>query len=57
MVRTNEFAEVHPYFDATSVRLADDGEVWAKRPSHHGEPEVYDVFAVDGSVCSVLTWF
>ena len=31
MVRTNEFSDVHPYFDASSARRAEDGEVWARR--------------------------
>lgn len=48
MVETNEFAEVLPPFDPARVFLAPDGEVWAQRGRHAGEPAVYDRFDASG---------
>jgi len=47
-VRTNEFAERHPFFRAGGVWLAPDGALWVERSVPAGTAPVLDVFDGDG---------
>jgi len=47
LMRTTEFAEVHPHFASGPVETP-GGRVWVGRPLVPGAPSIYDVFDGDG---------
>jgi hypothetical protein len=54
-VRTNEFAERHPYFRAGGAWLTPDGELWVERSIPAGAAPVLDVFDGEGRMVRQVT--
>ncbi len=54
-IRTNEFAERHPYFRASGAWIAPDGALWVERSVRTGAAPVLDVFDADGRLVRQVT--
>jgi hypothetical protein len=55
MVRTNEFAETHPYFRPGGAWLTPEGELWVERSVPEGAAVVLDGFDAHGRLVRRLT--
>jgi hypothetical protein len=55
MVRTNEFAETHPYFRPGAVWLTPEGELWVERSVPSGAQTLLDVFDGQGRLTRQVT--
>lgn len=55
MVRTNEFAETHPYFRAGGVWITPEGELLVERSVPAGAAPVLDVFDTEGRLVRQVT--
>jgi hypothetical protein len=54
-IRTNEFAERHPYFRAGGAWMAPDGALWVERSVAAGAAPVLDVFDQEGRLVRQVT--